>query len=349
MIHRELCDPLKTKEYTPLRMQFHFLLSRHVCIDGYVPLTRNQIATRLSCTLQTVDKFLKDGVEEGIVQLDGDRLYFLKRVNHEEGYVKHFPFLESKEFMGLHLHAQRFILYMLWIGVYSGRTFVMELSSLYHSTPERQGKLNIYDRATLYLVLEQVKSFLHLEILQHEKKGDYVRVTGLKAPYNQQAVLENMGEQLWLDDVLFDEGIDTLPSEIRIEILKQKKSYYSSYQHLGLELFQHGLKKLLSSFFKLADLIRQGIQSFGAYFKSILKNEEESILPQLKARAQYLGHSVRVSRYLLNHDDLVHYFASRRKSLDAIITKILKTADKVDGVKERSREPAFVPYNWLEN
>lgn len=277
MIHRDLCDPSKTKLYSPLRMQFYFVLSRYVCWDGLIPLTYKEIAKLLKCDIQSIYKFVKKGIKDNTLALEGKRLYLLKRVgDFKEGYVKHFPFLESNEFRRMNVHTQRFVLYALWYGVHSGRPFKRPITSLYHCTPEHQGVLNLYSKAFVYPILDEAKNFLDIELSQDNER-EFVRIHGLKIEYAEQSALHNMGEQKLLDNTLCSFHCDDLISEQgRESILKLKKYYVDKFGSFGSELLTSALEKLLT-LHKVHELDFN--QQLGFYLKSILSDLEVKLLP----------------------------------------------------------------------
>jgi hypothetical protein len=344
MIHRDFCNPYYTKDYSPLRMQFHFLLSRYVCLDGFIPLTRKEMADRLSCDIQSVDKFIKKGIQENILKQEGEHLILVKRIDeYQKGYVKHFAFLESDDFKNLKRHTQRFVLYTLWAGVHHGRPLKREISALFHSTAERIGILNIYDKASLYPVLEEAKRFLNLEII-NQRGREMVRVKGLAPAFCVQETLDNQGEQKWLDDLLFEECCDEMfNSTMRIELLKLKKHYWTSFQGFGLELFWHGLKKLLSAH-KLMDVMKQGERTLGSYFHSILEDMEKKLLPTLQRCLANATQALQVSNELFSRTlpSVLKRFDEQKEKLQQMIQLIQKKWHKTDPPN------SFPFYNWLE-
>jgi hypothetical protein len=345
MIHRDLCDPHKTKYYSTLRIKFHFLLSRYVCWDGLIPLTYHEIAEKLSCNIQSIHKFVKKGSREGILSVRGERLYLIKRVkNYKQGYVKHYPFLESAQFTALNVHTQRFILYVLWYGVHMGRPLKRRLSALYHSTPELCGVLNLYSKAPLNVILEQAKTFLKLETFT-DKGKEFVRVTGLREEYANQEALQNEGEMKLLENILEENDCDEFISTSAREGILKLKSYYAHSLHsLGMELFSHALKKLLS-LHKLHELNAEG--QISAYLKSILVDLEKKILPTLQKRISNVKQAlVQTQEFVIEGaSKWVRYFETKVKELRHAVQVLTKPkTDPLtipDGVE-------FPFYNWLE-
>ncbi len=344
MIHRDLCNPANTKSFSSLRMQFNFLLSRYVCWDGFIPLTLPEMAEKLSCNIQSIRKFIKKGIHEQMLRLEGDRMYLIKKVDeYSQGYIKHYPFLESAEFRSKSVHAQRFVLYTLWAGVHTGRPLKRDLSAFYHSKEERNGVLNLYYREPVYLVLDEVKSFLKLEIVT-EKNREMVRVMGLQDKYALQEALANAGEQKLLQDTLWDHGMDELVSAAsREDILKLKKQYVSSYHSVGWELFSHALKKLLSVH-KLYELDQQG--EVGKYLRSILVDLEQKILPTLQKQVFYVTQAIEtLGDTMVSAASLWIKRLERRKHM--LTQAIQKIKLKIDPPREEKYP--FVSYNWLEH
>ncbi|QYY44719.1 hypothetical protein ACKE5C_18975 (plasmid) [Aneurinibacillus thermoaerophilus] len=346
MIHRDFCNPKYTKEYSSLRMQFHFLLSRHVCWDGLVSLSLKEMADRLSCSLQSIYKFIRKGIRDGILEQCGDRLYLLKRVgDYTQGYIKHYPFLESTEFQAMSLHAQRFVLYCLWSGVHTGRPLKRSLSALYHSSPERQGVLNLYTKKELYPVLEECKAFLKLEI-ETTRGQEKVLVRGLREEYALQGALENQGEKLWLEEQLWKEDCEHLvSSEAKENLLRMKKEYVNKFQEVGLELFCHALKKLMFSH-KLFELNQAG--EIGQYFRAILDELEEKMLPVLEKYMQSLENAYTATQHILvrEADKLLTHF---KEKWDKIRKAVYAIKNKVDPPEPKPvLQVDFKPYNWLE-
>jgi hypothetical protein len=343
MIHRDLCNPVNTKNYSPLRIQFHFLLSRYVCWDGFIPLTRYEMADLLKCDIQSINKFIKKGIREQILFLEENRLFLLKKVNdYTEGYVKHYPFLESAEFKALSVHAQRFILYTLWTGVHTGRPLKRELSSLYHSGKELTGVLNLYSKAPIYSVLEESKMFLNLEIITQNKK-EMVRVIGLQESFITQQALENEGEKKLLMDTLEDYYCDNeFLSDISVqEILKIKKYYFQKFHSIGMELFSCALKKLftLNKFYELNNR-----SEIGVYLKAILKDLELKIVPTLQKRVEYIKGSISFTKnlWIETKSQITIQFQSKLDKLIGIL-KILQQKQLIE-----KNNDSFPFYNWLE-
>jgi hypothetical protein len=345
MIHRDFCNPGKTKYYSALRMQFHFLISRYVCWDGLIPLTRLEMARYLSCNIQSVHKFIKKGVLEGMFSLNGNRLYLLTRVdNYSGGYVKHFPFLESDRFKSLSIHAQRFILYTLWTGVHTGRPLKRDITSLYHSTPEFCGVLNLYSRTPVYSVLEETTAFLKLEIIDQKGK-EFVRVAGLHKEFSQESAFSNQGELKLLEDILQEHYCDELISPTtREEILKLKSYYFRTLSFIGIELFSHALEKLLS-LHKIFELDKH--HQVGAYLKSIIQDMEKKILPTLKKRIIYCKQAITKSKTI--HFSWINQFEEKLQSLiysvNLLVAKQQKTHSPPIVDQPQSNFPFF---NWLE-
>jgi len=340
VIHRDLCNPVNTKYYSPLRMKFHFVLSRYVCWDGFIPLTRKEMAHLLDCNIQSINKFIKKGIRENILSLQGDRLFLLKRVDeYSEGYIKHFPFLESPEFFSLSVHAQRLVLYALWAGVHTGRPLKRNLSSFYHISEEYNGVLNIYSRAPIYAVLEEAKAFLNLEIIVQNDQ-EFVRVKGLQESYAKQKALENQGEKKLLMSLLEAEGFDEeLSTNSCHEILKIKKHYIRKFKEIGMELFSHALKNLLSVH-KISHLNKRC--EIGIYLKSILNNLEQQIIPTLQKRIEYIKYSLsHATKDILLNNKVIEIFQC---NLEKIINDLRLLSFHYRSVPNS----AFPFYNWLE-
>jgi hypothetical protein len=300
------------------------------------------MAHLLDCDMQSITKFIKKGIREDVLTLQGDRLFLLKRVDqYSEGYIKHFPFLESPEFMALSVHAQRFILYTLWAGVHTGRPLKRNLSSLYHVNEEYNGVLNIYSRAPIYAVLEEAKAFLDLEIIVQNDE-EFVRVKGLNESYANQTALENQGEKKLLISLLEAKGFDEVLSETSCqEILKIKKHYFQKLQATGMELFSHALEKLLSVH-KIYDLNKR--REIGFYLKSILNDLEQQIIPTLKKRVEYIKRSLSYATKNLWFDKKVDLIQTFQYNLDKLINHLkLLTAHSTP-----RQDTAFPFYNWLE-
>lgn len=350
MIHKDLCNPQKTKMYSALRMQFHFLLARTHTWDGSIPLTNKQMARELECDVQSIQKFVKKGIQEGILSLVGDRLYFLKTVqDYKTGYVKHYPFLESTEFKAMSLHAQRFVLYILWYGI--NQPFKRPLSALYHSNDDYQGVLNLYSKAPLYEVLAEVRQFLNIEIF-NENGIEKVRVSGLLPVYASQEALSNEGEALYLQNLLAEQYVDELVSgQSREEILKIKKQYFDTLQDVGMELFYHALDKLLS-LQKLYDLNLRG--EIGKYLRGILKDLEAKILPTLQRRILSVERAMDTISHTRNIMQSTAFewmktFKQKIETLNQCVYFIQSKLNPGEDNKEHQKEVASFPfYNWLE-
>jgi hypothetical protein len=350
MIHRDLCDPAKTKYYSPLRMQFHFVLSRNVCWDGLIPLAFTEIADLLSCNIQSVYKFVKKGIQEGILASLGGRLFLAKRViNYKEGYVKQYPFLESAEFKALSGHAQRFILYVLWSGVQSNRPFRRNITTLYHATPENCGILNVYSKAPIYSILEETKAFLQLNIIQYKDK-EVVYVTGLHESFAKQPALENQGEKKLLENILDEHDCEEwVTNELKEELLKLKKHYVSTFFSMGVDLFSRALKKLFS-LNKIYQLCIEG--RVITYLKAILKDLKEKVITSIQNRLAYLNCAVEQTEYIIANSTAywIDKFNTKinelNKALYAFLTQE-ESGDDPTKIEQEDQEP-FPFYNWLE-
>lgn len=349
MIHRDFCDPSKTKHYSGLRIQFHFLLSRFVCRNGFIPLTVKEMAQELKCDVQSIHKFIRQGVREGLLTLDGENLFLEQRVNdHNKGYVKHYPVLESNQFKALSLHAQRFVLYALWYVGASGFRRWSRITSLYHSSAfERNGILNIYHRAPIYKVLEEAQQILIIDFKTVQGEEHFL-IRGLKPQYANENALENQGEMKLLENILFESGcFDLLSEETKRAILKLKSEYINKYDSIGMELFTHALDNILLSF-KLVSLEQQGTDKVTKYLRGILEDLEAKILPTLQKRVEYLKCAIfHTKDFIVNGaSSLVTSFEKQMDKLQSICSQI--SLKKQNSAQEKPLE-SFPFYNWLEN
>jgi hypothetical protein len=297
------------------------------------------MADNLNCDIQSIQKFIKKGVRENILSVQGDSLFLLKRVGeYTEGYVKHFPFLESAQFTSLSIHAQRFILYTLWAGVHTGRPLKREIGSLYHSSKELNGVLNLYSKAPIYSILDEVKTFLNLEITVQNRK-EVVRVLGLKKCFTKQQALENVGERKLLTNILEANHCDELLSKTSCqEILKVKKYCLQKLQSVGMELFSHGLQKLLS-LHKLFELNKRG--EVGIYLNSIIKDLEHKIIPTLQKRVEYIKQSILQTKNL--------FIQTKSQVISGFQSKLDKLTQLLESLhREPTPKGSFPFYNWLE-
>jgi hypothetical protein len=346
MIHRDLCDPNKTKNYSSLRMQFHFLVSRFVCKDGFIPLTVKEMAAELVCDVQSVYKFIKQATKDEILRQEGDKLFLNKHViDYTKGYVKHFPFLESVEFQSLSLHAQRFVIYCLWYGVHKGRFLTRKISTLYHtSLLNRDGVLNLYHRAPAYKVLEEAKHFLKIDLIKR-RGNEYFDVTGLQEKYAHQEAIPNLGEAKWLENILIDsECINILSEDTKIAILDMKSEYMNKLGSIGLELFSHALEKILLVF-NLFELERQG-GGVTKYLRSVIREMEQNILPTLQRRVENIKQAIFHTRELVV-DGTAKWLKKFEEEKDRLTAAIKYLKEKC--CEKPKEEFLFSPYNWLEN
>lgn len=346
MIHRDLCSPEMTKEYSSKRMQFHFLIARHACkADGLIPLTFKQLATKLKCSLQSVYKYVRKGQKDGIVELCGGRLFLTKRVEHQkQGYVKHFPFLESEEFQTMSLHAQRFVLYCLWYGVHTGRPLKRALTELYHSTQERNGVLNLYTKKELEAVLDESAAFLLTKRTQ-VMGIDKISVYGLREEYAQQQALSNEGERIWLEKELVKLNCeDLVPETARIDLLRMKQEYIYRFAETGLELFSNALQQLAFSY-KLFEMKEEG--EIGRYFRSIITEMEKKVLPFLQKRTEEVKRSLVVTDFLRvpQVDRVKDWLQDKLDHLQKAVLFATRHNEPEPAILIEQSEPF---YNWIE-
>lgn len=363
MIHRDFCNPEYTKEYSALRMQFNFLLSRYTCQDGLVSISLNDIAEKLSCSLQSIYKFVRKGLREKSLAFYNNHLYLLRRVNHEnytEGYVKHFPFLESEDFQGMSLHAQRFVLYALWSGVHTGRHLKRALSDLYHSTKDYEGALNIYTKKELKAALKEAATFLRLEVTT-VRGIEKVTVYGLREEYAHQPALENVGEYEWLDEQLVKLDVeDLVPKTARRDLLKMKSEYINRFAEAGKEMFVQALERLANSYKLLhKELTKEG--EISRYFRSILEELAEKALPFLQKQLVTAKNALITTQFLPMKQDTpeastVDRWASWFRG------RIEQLQQGIEWITGKHQQPAalsgigqtlpaigeFPFYNWLE-
>ncbi|MBP1931785.1 hypothetical protein [Ammoniphilus resinae] len=353
MIHRDLCDPNYTKNYSPLRMQFHFVLSRFVCVNGLVPLTKEELAQEMKCDIQTIYKFIDAAEKENIIRLECNQIYLLKHVpsnDFKEGYVRHYPFLESKKFRDLSVQTQRFILYALWRGVYNpGMKMEMAISSLYHkSANERDGRLNLYSKKPALDVLEEAKAFLKFETA---KNGlEWFKVTGLNEEFDVDP-LHNQGEMKWLDNHLVTATCDLLSDVTKGKIIELKKRYFDNLGSIGLELVQSALDKVLLSF-KLYQLETKN--EVIPYLRAVLKDLEEKILPTIQKTIINTKQALRTTKDLLisGVQTLVDRFSNQLEQLEKVrdcLILTLKREEKSQEEKQQKITEPFPFYNWLED
>ncbi|WP_276913977.1 hypothetical protein [Aneurinibacillus aneurinilyticus] len=363
MIHRDFCNPEFTKEYSALRMQFNFLLSRYTCQDGFVALSMKEMAEKLSCSIHSIYKFIRKGLREKSLAVYNNQLYLLRRVNHEnytEGYVKHFPFLESEAFQDMSLHAQRFVLYALWSGVHTGYHLKRALSDLYHSTKDYEGKLNIYTKKELKAALEEAATFLKLEITT-VRGIEKVTVHGLQEEYARQSALENVGEYEWLDEQLVKLNAEDLVSKTaRRDLLKLKSEYINRFAEAGKKMFVQSLEKLANSYKLLhKELTKEG--EIGRYFRSILDELAEKALPFLQKQLITAKNALTTTQFLPMKQDTpeastaeqwASWFRRRVEQLQLAIGWITHKQKQPAALASTGQAlPAideFPFYNWLE-
>ncbi|MEW9672968.1 hypothetical protein [Ammoniphilus sp. 3BR4] len=351
MIHRDLCDPAYTKNYSSLRMQFHFVLSRFVCVDGLVPLTKEEIAQEMKCDIQSVYKHMRAAEKDGVIRVEGDRIYLLKHVpskDYKEGYVKHYPFIESDKFKALSVQAQRFILYTLWVGVYNqGRKLEREVSTLYHKPSQHDGVLNIYSKKPALVVLEEAKTFLKFE--PAAKGENWFKVTGVLEQFEVQP-LKNQGDIKWLDDLLVTSTCDLLSDKTKGDMIAIKKQYFYDLGSIGLELFAHALDKVLLSF-KLYQLELKN--EVIPYLRGTLLDLKEKILPTIQKNITYTKQALQTSKDLLVNGtrNWVSRFEKQLVQLQSVRDYILTNLKKKEEPKEKRQQQFLEPfpfYNWLE-
>ncbi|MEW9673586.1 hypothetical protein [Ammoniphilus sp. 3BR4] len=354
MIHRKLCDPTKTKHYSPLRMQFHFVLSRFVCWDGLIPLTPKEIAVEMDCDLQSVYKFMKQGVRDEIIRVEGDRIYlnlYVPSDQYKMGYVKHYPFIESNEFKKTSVQTQRFVLYTLWYGVYNGRILSRPISTLYHSPREQKGVLNLYSKAPVLEVLEEAQSFLQIESFKL-KGEEWFRVTGIR-PELEREPLKNKGEEKWLEDRLIESYChDILSYDTKINLMKIKDEYTTKLGSVGLELFTRAMDKLLLTF-SIYEKEQKG--EVCPFLRGILADLEVKILPTLQMRMAYVKKSISAIKNmgLQESSQWTRQFTKKMCEIrDIIETLLMRQYKRKEQQKQKEAEKAilrsFQPFNWLE-
>lgn len=353
MIHRDLCDPNFTKNYSPLRMQFHFVLSRNVCIDGLIPLTKEEIANEMKCDLQSVYKFIYAAQKDEIIRIENDQIYLLKHVpsnDYKEGYIRHYPFLESEEFRELNVQTQRFILYALWRGVYNpGMKMEMKISDLYHrSAYERNGKLNLYSRQPALDVIKEAERFLKFDT---PKKGDgWIKITGIKEGFDVKP-LQNQGEMKWIDELLVTASCDLISNMTKGKIIELKKNYYNKLNSTGLELIHTALDRVLLSF-KLYEL--ESRDEVIPYLRTVLKNLEKEMLPTINRVILNTKQALNTTKDLLvsGTQSWAQRFKQQLENLlkvrEYLLSNLRKEkAAEIDRKKDKLTEP-FPFYNWLE-
>jgi hypothetical protein len=359
MIHRDFCNPEKTKYLSPGQIQFFFFISRHVCWDGRISYSHKELAVLLNFDIQTIKKYVKKGVKSGDLLVDGGTIYLLKRVEDpKKGYIKHYPFLESDEFKKLSPHAQRLCLYFLWAGVHSGLPMKRALSAFYHTNEERKGVLNLYHRALVYPILEEVKTFFKLTRKVDLEGNEEVCVAGLQNEYVQEKALENQGEVVLLNKILKDHYYDEfLSNTSMIEILKIKKHYFTTFGSVGIDLFTNAIKTLFS-IHKVYELNQRG--EIGAYLKRILIDYEGKIIPVLKEKLVFIKNAVNTTISLYDF-----FIEGTKKNLDRFTKKMEIYANALQTLlkKEEQRNQrysreidthsyelgSFPFYNWLED
>jgi hypothetical protein len=346
MIHRYLCDPQNTKNYSGLRMQFHFLISRYVCEDGFIPLTYQEIAELLSCDIQSVYKFIKQSSQEGIIEVIGKNLYLKKHVNKENfkeiGYIAHLPFIESSAYRSLGLQTQRFALYALWSGVHKGKVLVREVSKLYHTHGERNGALNLYTKEAAELVLEEASLIFHVERFKKAGK-EWFKVTSLRTEFQEKS-LWNQGENKWLEDRLLKYYCDTILSdETKKNILQLKSEYIRKLGSIGLELVERALETLLFSF-SLYD--QEQRREVGKVFRGILNKLAVKLVPTIRTRIVNTQRALKEASQHISAKATtwIQNFTNRLSDLEFAYTQLKEMFSS----KDEQKPIAFPFYNWLE-
>ncbi len=291
MIHKDLCHAKNTTYWTKNQIRFHFLLSSSYDWNGEIHLTIEEISQKLNVHVDTAKLLIKKSLYEGVLRKEGDRLFFTKVVREGETYVKHLPFLDSDEFYQENINVIRFVLHMLWTGVYShGYIFNMKLDKLFHKKNRQnkivqEGLFNIYHAKTIREVLEKAKKYL--VFFSVPDNPDIVRVVNVKPEYNVEKPTTNIGEHLHIAKEFKKVDMPDISFEVLEEIVKVKSTYKKSLgveaaNEIGIEALRRALGKDNSQFLSL--VIQGESKEIGQYYRAICEEVELEYAAQLERR-----------------------------------------------------------------
>jgi hypothetical protein len=233
-----------TRHWSKGFMKFIRIVSLHSTPAGKIVLDLNELAQKVGVQVQTIRKYFRLATQEELISQTGFGFRFNYPVhfdNHEKGYVPHFRFLESETFADLTPFAQRFICHALANGVHSGRKISIPFKHLYSST-FRKGLFTCRSIKTALNELEQVKSFLDIEISMKEREvvirgiADNVSLD-IYQNTSQGIEIYKLARAFYVHHNLTDESVTS--------ILQVKKGYANKYGIIYAEkLFEKVLPRL---------------------------------------------------------------------------------------------------------
>lgn len=300
MIHKDLCNPDYTKNWTALRIQFNFLLSS-IHRNGEIPLSMNEIAQRLNCHVDSIRRCSAEAEYDGTIRREGDKIFFTKCVEEGDSYVKHFPFLDTEAFRGEDIQVIRFVLFALFRGVYAEtRAINQSLQKFYHKLDKQkniveEGLFNIYHAGKMRDVIEKSSKYLVFS----QAPIHVVRVIGLREEYTYPEPVKNQGELLMFRKTLAKYGLEDATSEAIEELVKIKSRYK---KNIGIEAANEIVDEALVRSLNRQDsvlvslIIRNDLRSIGNYFSTVCQDVEQEYASRLQHRKEQLERSHRFNQ-----------------------------------------------------
>jgi DNA-binding Lrp family transcriptional regulator len=299
LIHKDLCNPIYTKNWTALRIHFNLLLASIHTWNGEIPLTLHEIAERLNCHVDSVKRCVAEAEYDGVIQRQGNKIIFCKVVKEKESYVRHLAFLYSEEFRAEDVQVIRFVLFGLFFGVYSPDMAInRNVRELYHQFDKqknliKEGLFNIYHAVKMREVIKKAQKYLVIT----GSPLHVVRIIGIQAAYAKGKVI-NEGEFLSVKRVFERYGLQDANKEVMEEIVKIKSRYKDLQVAIAYEIVDEALRRSFQQengpFVSL--ILQNDVRRVGAYFSAVCREVEQEYASRLQRRKEQLDKSQQINR-----------------------------------------------------
>ncbi|MBO8172430.1 MAG: hypothetical protein H0Z33_11105 [Bacillaceae bacterium] len=356
MIHPELCKAENTTYWTAKRIQFNLLLVEVAAWDGFIPLTKKQLAEEMNTTTLRINKFIRECLDEGVLAEKSGHYFLTKYIDFTKtkGYVRHFAFLRSQEFISLPVRVQRFILHVLSQRIYmhDNMVFRIKLDRLYHhfdlyqneKVLDRPGIFNLYSRQDMMKVLDQVKRFFSFDIRKNSKGREILKLTNFTGEFKDKTddIIHNRGKHIWVLTQLENQGYTA--DEVHEKHLNELVSIMDHYvRDLGFHdasvLFNEALDKAVRSM-QFHSLMEDEQSSLRNYFLKIMHEVEMDYAARLANQADQL--------------QTEEYQRTKANKVDQTLSALIKRsmsyiAKKIEKLEERWKKRFASPEDYLRD
>ncbi|KQN96888.1 hypothetical protein [Paenibacillus sp. Leaf72] len=283
---------------TKLGIKFKMLLGRVAAYNGEIPLSRNEIKSKLGVSLSALKRLISEFTYTGILKQEADRLFMdmSKLVDYSdakpEKYVQDYKFLSEAPFIVDDRRVQRFVLDMLaQLVSLPGKTYTGRLKNMLAGSSQNRvsGHFNIRTVGEMKDIIEKAAKYLVLELNQNSNEEWYVRVNGIQPEFAEKGAYESEGALLWVSQKLDEASFvaDAISMDAKKQLAAVMEYYY---QQLGYEMaysvFCNTLR-LLSDNTTFHSMVyaeikqKSQLNELSAYFRKIAEAAEKNLAESL--------------------------------------------------------------------